>query len=465
MNKILEQIKAKQKLIAHELENDPRIAEAKKLLLDTVDDYRSKITGIRPPSAELKASYQEIIEAFNEIRGGKLWYPYIGSGIGNGALVELLDGSIKYDFISGIGPHYWGHSHHDIIDTGIDAAISNTVMQGHLQQNADSIVFSEMLVKASGLNHCFLTTSGAMANENALKIALQKNYPAHRILAFDHCFAGRTLAISQITDKPAYRKGLPSNLQVDYIPFFDETRPKESTKEAVAALKHLLERYPKQHAVMIMEMIQGEGGFYPGSHDFFSTIMRILKEHHIAIFADEVQTFGRTSQLFAYQHFKLQEYIDIATIGKLSQVCATLFTKEYRPQSGLLSQTFTGSTSVIRAATVILNSLLTEGYFGLNGHIEATHRYFVEKFNELANKYPERFEGPYGIGSMIAFTPHGGDPAKVLQFSHDLYDAGVISFIAGSHTKRIRFLIPVGAIKRQDIDNVVAIIEKVLNRS
>ena len=326
-------------LEAQALLADPRIAKGKEMLLAAVRDHQQKLTGIRPPNPALKVRYEELIAAMNEYRGAKLWYPYLGSGLGNGAFVELLDGSVKYDFICGIGVHYFGHSHLAILEAQIDAALSNTVMQGHLQQNEDALQFSQLLVEASGLDHCFLTTSGAMANENALKIAFQKNFPAERILAFERCFVGRTLTVSQITDKPKFREGLPLNLPVDYIPFYDPARPEESTKDAVACLKKAIRRYPKSHAVMIFELVQGEAGCYPGTEAFFKELMTILKENGIAVFADEVQTFGRTSELFAYQYFKLQSFIDMASIGKLSQCCATLFTDEYKPRPALLSQT------------------------------------------------------------------------------------------------------------------------------
>ena len=123
-------------------------------------------------------------------------------------------------------------------------------MQGNLQQNGDSVEICRLLVQASKLDHCFLSTSGATANENGLKVAFQKKHPAWRILAFDHCFAGRSLVGSQITDRPAYREGLPLNYFVDYVPFFDVNRPEESTKQAVQVLKSHIARYPKQHAVM-----------------------------------------------------------------------------------------------------------------------------------------------------------------------------------------------------------------------
>jgi 4-aminobutyrate aminotransferase-like enzyme len=406
-----------------------------------------------------------MLNAMAEYRGGKLWFPYIGSGIGRGALVELADGSVKYDFISGIGVHFFGHNHPALIDAAVDAAISNTIMQGNLQQNIDSLNLSALLTQASGLPHCFLTNSGAMANENALKIAFQKHYPAYRVLAFDHCFAGRTLTLSQITDKPAYREGLPHNAFVDYVPFFDPENPEKSTEHAVDVVKKYIARYPKEHALMCFEFVQGERGFYTGSEAFFKAIIKVLKEHQIAVFADEVQSFGRTQQLFAYQHFNLQPHIDIASIGKLSQVCATLFTDAYKPKMGLLSQTFTGSTSAIKAFLVVLNGLMKGGYYGPEGKIQQLHLHFVKQLERLSQKHPSLIQGPFGIGCMIAFTPYDGSSQKTINYVHRLFDAGVLSFIAGSNPTRVRFLIPAGAVTFEDIDQAVKIIEQTLLQS
>lgn len=452
-------------LIAKALFADGRVMEAKRLLLDAVKSYQKKITAIRPPIPALKQSYDNMLASFADYRGAKLYFPYIGSGIGNGALVELADGSVKYDFISGIGPHYWGHSHSDLITASIDAAICNTIMQGHLQQNVDSFQLCELLINASKIDHCFLTTSGAMANENALKIAFQKNHPAARVLAFERCFVGRTLAVSQITDKASYREGLPLNVFVDYIPFFNPLQPEESTKNAIKTLKKYLYRYPKEYAVMCFEFIQGEGGIYEGTSEFFKEIMTILKENHIAIFADEVQSFARTSELFAFQYYGLESYIDIASIGKVSQVCATFFSDEYKPRPGLLSQTFTGSTSAIKASFVIIKGLLEGGYFGPDGKIVKLHDYFAKHLKELSNRYPHLIQGPFGIGCMIAFTPFDGEAQKVTKFIHKLFDAGVLSFTTGSHPSRVRFLVPAGAVTYQDIDNVAKIIEETLLNS
>lgn len=449
-------------LIAEKLRHDPRVAKAKQMLHEALQDRQKEITGIRPPLDSRKEEYAEFVKKFAGYRGSPLWHPYIGSGIGNGALVELADGSIKYDFISGIGVHYFGHNHPDLLSAGIDAALSDIVMQGNLQQNLDTLELTELLLKYSGLDHCFLTSSGAMANENAFKIAFQKKHPANRILAFEKSFAGRTLTLSQVSDKPSFREGLPQNTFVDYLPFFDANDPDRSTVRTLAALNKILRRYPQQHALMCFEMIQGEAGFFSASKYFFESIMKVLKGHQIAIISDEIQCFGRTSELFAFQHFGLESYIDIATIGKLAHVCATLFTQNYKPHPGLLSQTFTSSTAAIKACKIILEGLIKGGYFGPQGKITAFSTHFISQLHQFSEKHPQLMQGPFGIGSMIAFTPFEGEAETTTRFVHRLFEAGVISFVAGTHPTRVRFLIPVGGITFEDIDRVVQIIQTCL---
>jgi acetylornithine/N-succinyldiaminopimelate aminotransferase len=444
------------------LAKDPKVLEATKLFLEAVSEHQSHLIGIRPPLPELKYSYDQLLAEFNQYRGNKLYFAYLGSGLGNGPFVELLDGSVKYDFINGIGPHLFGHNHPSLIKTSLEAALSDVIMQGHLQQNVDALDFTRLLIKASKMDHCFLTTSGAMANENALKLAFQKKFPAHRILAFDRCFMGRTLASAQITDKPAFRDGLPNTYLVDYLPYFDPHRPNESTQETIKTLKKHLQRYPKQHAIMCFELIQGEGGFYSAPKEFFETLMQLLKENNIAIFIDEVQTFGRTSSLFAFQHFGLEKYVDIVSIGKLSQVCATLFNDNMSPKPGLLSQTFIGSTSALRAGIFIIQTLLTQNFFGDSGKNMAIQKRFSENFQTLQNRHPQLIQGPYGVGSMVAFTPFNGEADKVAKFVQKLFDNGVMSFVAGSQPTRVRFLVPSGVVSMQDIDAVCEIIESTL---
>lgn len=465
------------KLAAKAMAEDPRIAEAKRLLRETLRDHQAGLTGIRAADPELRQGYLDTLARFGALRGASLYYPYLGSGMGRGALVELADGSVKYDFITGIGVHYMGHNHPALLDAGVDAALDNTVMQGNLQQNAQSEELLALLLRAAnrvgggpgnsgksaGMAHGFLTSSGAMANENALKIIFQKRFPAHRVLAFEHCFAGRTIALSQVTDKAAYRQGLPETLAVDYVPFYDAERPEESTAEAVEAVKAHMARHPGAHACMIFELIQGEGGGYlPGTSEFFRALMVPLRAAGVAILADEIQTFGRTSEFFAFQHFGLEDMVDVVTLGKLSQACATLIREEFKPKAGLVSQTFTAPSVAIRSALVIVKYMEEQGLLGADGKIMRLSRRFTDKLKDLARRRPDLAAGPFGMGGMIAFIPLGGDPDKVAKYLKNLFDAGVIGFIAGGAPAKARFLLPVGGVEEADIDAVFPILERVL---
>ena len=98
-------------LAAERLRHDPRLAEARRLIAQAVHQQQQALTGVRPPQADRQVAYQQLLDRFAAARGGGLFYPYIGSGLGRGPLVELADGSVKYDLIGGIGVHIMGHGH------------------------------------------------------------------------------------------------------------------------------------------------------------------------------------------------------------------------------------------------------------------------------------------------------------------------------------------------------------------
>lgn len=456
------------KTVAENFYNDPRLAEAKKLILETLSDHQKKITGVKGPDAELKESYETLLKKMANYRGGALFYNYLGSGIGKGALVELADGSVKYDFITGIGVHYQGHSHHGVVSAQIDGAVSNTVMNGHLQQNVDSeklleLFSTEACKNGADVKNVFLSTSGAMANDNAFKIILQKRYPAARFFAFEKCFAGRTLGMAWVTDKGAYRQGLPKTLDVDYIPFYDAADHAGSIERATKMMKKLIHRYPGQHAGFIMELIQGENGSIVGNTEYFEALIKVCKENNVSVLVDEVQTFARTKDLFTFQYFKLDKLVDVVTIGKNAQICATFFSDDHKPKPGLLSQTFTGASAQIKAAHYVVNEIVTGGYLGENGKIEKLHQKFKSNLEVLSKKHSGKLTGPYGLGAMVGMTVFGGDEPKTKAFTVKLFENGVLSFMASGHpTTRVRFLMPVLAVTEADIDGVCSIIDETL---
>jgi len=452
------------KLAAECFATDRRVLEAKAQLRDALQDHQEALTGPRPPVEALAVPYQEALERFSDVRGGNLFYPYLGSGFGHGALVELADGSVKLDMICGIGVHYFGHGDPGLSERLIDAALEDTVMQGNLQQTPASLELSASLLelanrKGASLDHCFLTTSGAMANENALKLVFQRHAPADRILAFDRAFAGRTLALSRVTDNPAYRVGLPTALAVDFVPFFDAGDAEGSLERTLAALRGHLDRHPGKHAAMILELVQGEGGYYPGDRAFFEAIAALLRERDVAIWFDEIQTFGRTHEPFAYQHFGLDPFADVVTVGKTSQVCATLFSEAYRPGPGLISQTFTGATASIAAARHVVETFATGPLFGDTGRVAEVSARFVQGFAALSKAHPDWIRGPFGLGAMLAFTPFEGEKTSTRRLLDVLFERGVVAFSTGGALSRVRFLPPVAVIRDEEIDCVLEILD------
>ena len=117
------------KLAAEQLREDPRLAQARQLIADAMSDAQGALDGPRPADADKAKAYQQQLDAFAKLRGGALPIPYLGSGLGHGPLVELEDGSVKFDMICGIGVHGLGHSDAGLINAGIDGALADAVMR------------------------------------------------------------------------------------------------------------------------------------------------------------------------------------------------------------------------------------------------------------------------------------------------------------------------------------------------
>lgn len=461
--------------LGRQLAASPAIDAAIKSIVTEVKAKSAQITDVRGPNPGLKESYDALMARAATVRGRALLYPYIGSGLGNGALVELADGSVKWDMISGIGVQFFGHSDPELIEAALRASISDTIKQGNLQANFEPHAFSEVLLaeaaKNSKLKYAYLSTSGCMANENALKVCFQKHYPARRILAFNDCFMGRSMMMASIGDSHEGRVGLPIVADVDYMPFYDEVQAEgigqaKFIDRAVGQLAQYIARYPGQHACFIFELAQGEGGFNPGRRDFFKALMDVCKSQKIAVWDDEIQTFGRLPRMFAYEYYQLGEYVDVFCIGKMTQVCATLYTEEYNPKPGLLSGTFVGEGVSFEVGRRVIERLRDGDYYGENGRIERNRARFKEQVKALASRRPEWFpkvpeisDFAGGVGGMMRFTPFGGKKDKVQAACKAIFEAGVVLFYCGHGPYHLRVLPPLGVMKEEDWPRVFACIE------
>ena len=451
-------------LVGRKIDRDPVIESLVNDLVDEVMVQNAALDGIRQAQPQVTAAAKAKMDHIAVLRGRPLYHNYIGTGAGRGPFVELEDGSVKLDLINGIGIHLMGHSHPRVMKAAVRGAISDVIMQGNLQPNNDYVDLSEKLVqiasRKSRLKHVWFSTCGTMANENALKMARQKNSPARFIFAMKNAFAGRSTMMAEVTDNPAYKQGLPEYNEVLRIPNYDKKDP-QSAEKALRAMKEQYAQHAKDVSCFVFEPMLGEGGFVPTPREFYLPMLEFCKQNNVAVWVDEVQTFARTGEFFAFETLDLGQYVDLCTIAKTVQLGATLYTADYNPKPGLIAGTFSGGTSSMAAGLEMLE-MLEEGYLGPNGRILQIHNKFVAGLNALNEgscKGLVRDAG--GMGLMIAFTPFDGKKEQIESMVKKLFNNGLIAFSCGKDPVRIRFLVP-AVIQDHEIDLAIQVVEKTI---
>lgn len=448
-------------LIGHEIQESKTVSKMITDLVGEVGKLNAKIAGIKPASTEWAAHGKSEIEKAGKVRGRPLHYDYVGSGAGNGVYVELEDGSVKMDLINGIGIHLMGHSHPRVMQAAVRGALSDIVNQGNLQPNREYGRMIEKIVTLAGkhsrLKHGWLATCGTMANESALKITRQKRTPARMVLCFKNAFSGRSTMMAELTDNPSYKVGLPEYNEMLRLPFYDKRDPR-STEKALQIMKEHASKHEGNISTFVFEPMLGEGGYMPAPREFFLPLLDFCRERKIVIWADEIQTFSRTGELFAFETLDIGQYIDICTIAKTAQVGMTLYTEEMNPAPGLIAGTFSGSSAALSAGCEIID-MLQEGFLGPKGRIMEIHNKFVGMLNELnQGSCKGKLQDAEGLGLMVAVTPFDGKNETVQKLLKKLFAKGLIAFSCGKDPVRIRFLVP-AIIKDADIDVAKKIIE------
>jgi 4-aminobutyrate aminotransferase-like enzyme len=435
----------------------PRVRDAARALIEAVhEEVRERELGPR--------AYDRTLRELERLRGRPLALPALSSGVGRGARVRLANGHTVLDFASGLGPYGLGHSDPDLLETAVAAAAGDAVFQGHLLPGIEYLQLSRALLRHAGprLKHAWLSISGAMANENAQKLILQKHHPADRIVVFERGFAGRTLAMAELTDRPGFREGLPLRGAALYVPFYDPQDP-ASTEHSVAALDAHLTRYPGRIASMLFELVQGEGGFHTAPPEFFSALMERCHEAGLAVWVDEVQTFARTGELFAFTTLGLEQHVDVVTVGKTLQGSAVLHTRAYNPKPGLVAGTFAGSTVGMAVGARIIERLETEGYLGPEGRVALLGRRFERRLEALRRRMPRAVGERSGIGAMQAVIPFDGSTALVSALLTACFEEGLLVHSTGSSPAKLRFLLPLNT-SDEELEAGLTMLEKALRR-
>jgi 4-aminobutyrate aminotransferase/(S)-3-amino-2-methylpropionate transaminase len=377
--------------------------------------------------------------------------------------VRLADGRSVLDFALGIGVHFFGHSDPDLVATAVAAALEDTTMQGNLQVGRVVPETLSLLLSHAGgrLRHGWIANSGSEANEIALKIIRQRQAPAAEIVAFRGCFHGRTSTMAEITDRADYREGQPRRETVHHLPFFDIHEPQRA-RASLIQLRDLFATRRDQIACVVFELVQGETGFRTAPRDFFEMLMRECRTAGVAIWVDEIQTFGRTGELYAFQKLGLEEYVDVVTIGKMLQAAATLYSEEYNPLPGLVSGTFAGSTVGLAVGKRIVERLLGEGFLGPSGRIARLAEAAEEKLRRLARDLgPNRVRAIEGVGAMWAIELASASHADTLALLRRAFDAGLLLYYGGTGPFRLRLFLPATVVE-DELDEAVDILTRCL---
>ena len=247
---------------------------------------------------------------------------------GEGALVEDVDGNVFLDCTAGIAVNATGHSHPDVVHAIVEQSKKFLHMSGTDFYYDLQVRLAEELSAIApmpGPHRAFFANSGAEAIEAALKLA-KFHTKRHNIIAFLGAFHGRTLgALSLTASKLTQRRGFgPFAPGVFHAPYANCYRcPMGATPETCAAeclsflenqlLVHLIS--PDEVAAIVVEPIQGEGGYVVPPDIFLERLRGLTRHHGMLLVVDEVQSgMGRTGKMFAIEHAGVQP--DVVTIAK-----------------------------------------------------------------------------------------------------------------------------------------------------
>lgn len=369
------------------------------------------------------------------------------------ATLRDIEGNEYIDFAGGIGVLNTGHRHPDVM-----AAVSRqlerfTHTAYQIVPYEGPIVLAERLnklVPISGEKKTAFFTTGAEAVENAIKIARAHTGRA-AVVAFGGAFHGRTLMSLALTGKVVpYKVGFgPFPSDVFHVPFPSEVEG-VSAQDTLAALAQLFRTGvdPKRVAAIIIEPVQGEGGFNPAPTELMQGLRKVCDEHGIVFIADEIQTgFARTGRTFAMEHHGVEP--DIMTMAKslaggmpLSAVCGRAAIMD-APAPGGLGGTYAANPLAVAAANAVLDVLekerLPERAAQLGEKILAHLQALKEKVPAIADVR--------GIGSMLAIefrdpVSHKPDAAKVLDVQRRALENKLLLLSCGMHGNVVRLLYP-----------------------
>jgi 4-aminobutyrate aminotransferase/(S)-3-amino-2-methylpropionate transaminase len=386
-----------------------------------------------------------------------------------------VEGRRYVDFAGGIAVLNVGHRHPRVIAAVEEQLRLYTHTAFQVTAYEPYIALCEKLnalAPISGAAKSILFSTGAEAVENAIKIARTATR-RRAVIAFGGGFHGRSFMAMALTGKTQpYKRGFgPLPGEVYHLPF-PVSHQGIGTDDSLAALQRLFQSdvAADEVAAIIIEPVQGEGGFHAAPHDLLRALREIADRHGIALIADEVQTgFARTGRWFGIEHSGVQPDL-IATAKSLGggfPLSAVIGRAELMDatEPGGLGGTYAGSPVACAAALAVLDAIESER---LNERAVTLGERVRERLHQCAAREDLLPIGHIrGVGAMLAFDllkERGGnevDPARTQAVIRRAHALGLIVLGCGTQGEAVRLLFPL-TIADAVLDEGLALLEQAL---
>ena len=373
---------------------------------------------------------------------------------GRGATLTDVDGNTFLDFAGGVGCLNVGHAHPHVVEAVQEQAARFLHTDFTIVPYEVYVTLAERLLAVApftGPAKAAFFNAGTEAVENAIKFArAYTKRPA--VIAFEGAFHGRTLLSLTLTSKThPYKAGFGPFAPEGYrVPFPNEYRG-ISAADALAGIERAFTTQVARETVaaIILEPVQGEGGFIVPPREFVQGVREICDREGIVFVADEVQTgYGRTGRMFAIEHFGVEP--DLITVAKsiaaglpLSGVLGKAAIMD-APGDNAVGGTYVGNPVAQAAALAVLDVFEDEGLVERAGRIGETIRSRMSAWQE----HHPQIGDVRGLGAMLAIElvrdPATKEPAPELasRVVEEAAQRGLLLLKAGVHSNCLRVLCP-----------------------
>jgi 4-aminobutyrate aminotransferase/(S)-3-amino-2-methylpropionate transaminase len=391
---------------------------------------------------------------------------------GEGVRLTDVDGNTFIDFTGGVGCLNVGHSHPRVVEAAQEQLESFSHTDFTIVPYEVYVRLAERLCELTPIANAKASffNAGTEAAENAIKFA--RSYTKRpAVIAFEGGFHGRTLLALSMTSKThPYKAGLgPFAPEVYRVPFPNDYRG-PSAEEALAALERALvtQVAAETVAAIVVEPVQGEGGFLVAPQEFMDGVRRLCDEHGIVMVVDEVQTgFARTGKLLAIEHYGVEP--DLITVAKsiamglpLSGVIGKAEIMD-APGDSAIGGTYVGNPVAQAAALAVLDVIADE-------NLCARATAIGDQLRERMLAWQERFAqvgNVRGLGAMLAIElvadAESKEPAAELAsaVTDEAAKRGLLLLKSGIYSNCIRVLTPL-TLSDPELDEALGVWEEAL---